>query len=222
MARNNNLRRSRRAANASKKTSDYNVDDIVEIVRGNATVRGRLAQLLSDPSSPNPRWLIKFDGLPLKDEEVYEHSFAKNQNVESDNSSSDREGNHYRRSTRNSRHSSNSDNERNSDGESDVESSRTRANRAKAREARSRRRQAKIESTVKRRLPGPPPNHPSRKAKRARHHHVFDHHSNGGSKNHHPTGSDEDDGEVVKVKLLTGTLYMYRGLNRRAEFVRRV
>jgi hypothetical protein len=27
--------------------------------------------------------------------------------------------------------------------------------------------------------------------------------------------------EVVKVKMLTGTLYLYRGLNRRAEFVRR-
>jgi hypothetical protein len=32
-----------------------------------------------------------------------------------------------------------------------------------------------------------------------------------------------DDGtEVVKVHLLTGTLYLYRGLHRRAEFVRRV
>jgi hypothetical protein len=32
----------------------------------------------------------------------------------------------------------------------------------------------------------------------------------------------EDGTEVVKVHLLTGTLYLYRGLHRRAEFVRRV
>jgi hypothetical protein len=31
-----------------------------------------------------------------------------------------------------------------------------------------------------------------------------------------------EDGEVVKVKLLTGTLYLYRGAQRRVEFVRRV
>ena len=31
-----------------------------------------------------------------------------------------------------------------------------------------------------------------------------------------------EDGEVVKVKLLTGTLYLYRGPQRRVEFVRRV
>jgi hypothetical protein len=31
-----------------------------------------------------------------------------------------------------------------------------------------------------------------------------------------------EDGEVVKVKLLTGTLYLHRGQNRRVEFVRRV
>jgi hypothetical protein len=31
-----------------------------------------------------------------------------------------------------------------------------------------------------------------------------------------------EDGEVVKVKLLTGTLYLYRGAQRRVEFVRQV
>ena len=31
-----------------------------------------------------------------------------------------------------------------------------------------------------------------------------------------------EDGEVVKVKLLTGTLYLYRGAQRHVEFVRRV
>ena len=33
----------------------------------------------------------------------------------------------------------------------------------------------------------------------------------------------EEDGKCLKIKLLTGTLYLYRGpRNRRAEFVRRV
>jgi len=31
-----------------------------------------------------------------------------------------------------------------------------------------------------------------------------------------------DDEEVVKIKLNTGTLYMYKGLNRRVSFVRRL
>jgi hypothetical protein len=34
------------------------------------------------------------------------------------------------------------------------------------------------------------------------------------------TGGKEE--EVVKVKLNTGTLYLYKGLHRRAVFVRRV
>uniref|UniRef100_A0A7S2S868 Uncharacterized protein n=1 Tax=Eucampia antarctica TaxID=49252 RepID=A0A7S2S868_9STRA len=35
-------------------------------------------------------------------------------------------------------------------------------------------------------------------------------------------GKPADDEEVVKIKLNTGTLYMYRGLNRRVMFVRRL
>lgn len=34
--------------------------------------------------------------------------------------------------------------------------------------------------------------------------------------------SDDKDEEVVKVKLNTGTLYLYKGANRRAVFVRRL
>ena len=76
-----------------------------------------------------------------------------------------------------------------------------------AREARSCRRQAKIDEDLplleggvgeKRKIP-PPANH-SKKRQR-------------------PSG----DGEVVIVKLLTGTLYLYRGQHRRrAEFIRKV
>lgn len=35
-------------------------------------------------------------------------------------------------------------------------------------------------------------------------------------------GAGGKEEEVVKVKLNTGTLYLYKGLNRRAVFVRRV
>lgn len=96
---------------------------------------------------------------------------------------------------------------------SDVDSEtsgrpRSARDRVSAREARSRRRQAKIDEPGegeildggKRMLPQEPIS--SKMAKR--------HHSGDG------------DGEVVKVKLLTGTLYLYRGEQRRAEFIRRV
>jgi len=39
------------------------------------------------------------------------------------------------------------------------------------------------------------------------------------SKKSKPTNGDE---EVVKVPMLTGTLYLYRGIRRRAEFIRRI
>lgn len=34
------------------------------------------------------------------------------------------------------------------------------------------------------------------------------------------TTEDENGETVIKVKMLTGTLYLYRGMNPRAEFVR--
>jgi len=41
------------------------------------------------------------------------------------------------------------------------------------------------------------------------------------STNAHGTASTDENGEtVVKVKMLTGTLYLYRGTNPRAEFIR--
>jgi hypothetical protein len=175
-------------------------------VRGNAKVKARLAQLLTEPSSPNPRWLVKFDGLSLKDEEVYEHVFAKAPSPTSDQSLSDNYS-----SSQNRRRQGGYGSDSNSNG-------RQSTKRALAREARSRNRQAKIDETARQSPPPPPPPPPAKrrippppsrysKAKKAR-----PNSSNG----------DDDDGEVVKVKLLTGTLYMYRGIHRRVEFVRRV
>ena len=107
------LRRSRRA---TKKLSEYNVGDVVEVrlvtclsclslillsqepwttpygifvshdhalfllhvqvYRGDSVVNGRLAQLLTEGTSPNPRWLVNLIGQN-KHEEMYEKSFGK-------------------------------------------------------------------------------------------------------------------------------------------------
>ena len=84
-----------------------------------------------------------------------------------------------------------------------------RAGRASARAARSQRRQAMIEETVpepdkkgglKRAAPGGPGGAEDENDKKAK-------------------WSVDD--EVVKVKMNTGTLYLYKGLNRRAVFVRK-
>ena len=197
---------------------------INQIVRGNAKVKARLAQLLTDPSASNPRWLVKFDGLSLKDEEVYEHVFAKSPSPSSDNSVSDSysSSQHHRR-----RHPSGygSDTNLATTQQQQQQQQQHAAKRALAREARSQRRQAKMDeiaqpssspslASAKRRMPPPPPpsrynnNNNNNKAKKAR------------SNNNHMTEDGSD--EVVKVKLLTGTLYMYRGVHRRVEFVRRV
>jgi hypothetical protein len=88
----------------------------------------------------------------------------------------------------------------------------SRKDRVSAREARSRRRQAKIDEDAV------PPGTEVIGGKRLL---ALDDHIAPPS-NKKPKHNESDDGEVVKVKLLTGTLYLYRGAQRRAEFVRRV
>ena len=79
------------------------------------------------------------------------------------------------------------------------------SSRRSAREARSRRRQAQIDEEA-----------------------PADDASKGTTRRVAPQGNArkrqrvDTDGEVIKVKLLTGTLFLYRGLHRRAEFIRRV
>lgn len=279
------LRRSRRAP--KKGVSDFNVGDIVEVDRQHGIIaRGRLAQLLTEGPSPNPRWLIKFDSQPYKDEEMYERAFGKllvDSNAEeteekeqqqsstvmapdlansgsgskvstnpanstatgntigkggsasgegeksddakkgkrgSNSSVSSSAGATISKTTTNStkevqfQQSGGSGSNDLSDDSSSGGKGRYRstADRASAREARSKRRQAQIDEQRvvggtdilaggKRRLP-PPPGHSKK------------------YKFNEPQYAE--DGEVVKVKLLTGTLYLHRGQNRRVEFVRRV
>jgi hypothetical protein len=253
-----------------------------QIDRAGAILRGRLAQLLTVGPSPNPRWLIKFDGQPYKDEEMYERSFGKliassdddevrtrskspsspTQNNKSSKpqpqgNGTSRKGSNSNNGISNRKNSSttSSDDEPSkkkesskagvvggittktvvpvplalsegsnagtgSDYSSTLETSSKHRNmsardKVSAREARSQRRQSKIDADAplgeasaaseggKRRAP--PPNPSKNKRQRTR------------------TRADDSNGEkVVKVKLLTGTLFLYRGRHRRAEFIRRV
>jgi hypothetical protein len=239
---------------------------IKQIERNGVIANGRLAQLLTEGTSPNPRWLIKFDGQPYKDEEMYERAFGKliqpadieeepnepspppptvtkasaaastatksgGANATASGTSSEGEKSDDAAAATNTSKKGKSDNNGNNkksvqfegaidDGDGSEDSSpedtarRSKADRVSAREARSRRRQAKIDEEAippgaevliadKRKIP-PPLGHNSKKAKNSHNH------------NHY------GDGEVVKVKLLTGTLFLYRGTQRRVEFVRRV
>jgi hypothetical protein len=238
------------------------------------TLQARLAQLLTEGTSPNPRWLIKFDGQPYKDEEVYEQTFGKlliaaddepeslptepvpprrqnsGKSVNSTSGSSTSintevdkkiaataktdeavvgqvlpakdgdDGSKDAGSDKKDKKSVTFSNENSPIGsdESSTQETGTEGGNVSARESRSLRRQTMIDEsdgvlawtsgtgnlTVggKRR---PPPGGGNGK---------------NGSKAKRPR--QEGDDSVVKVKLLTGTLYLYRGRNRRAEFIRRV
>jgi hypothetical protein len=220
---------------------------LFQIHRGGVVLEGRLAQFLSESMSPNPRWLVKFDGQPQKDEEMYEKAFGKilvpadDEDDTPDSGSvatsqkpglkpsggvirsggsnkgtgtSSEEGEIGEGSNKESKATLKKDSQiaeglnAGSDASSNAEStSGGKSSRVSAREARSKTRQKKIDDVVpamgdiaagaKRRAPIPPNN--SKKRQRG-----------------------EADGEVIKVKLLTGTLYLHRGRHRRAEFVRRV
>ena len=214
-----------------------------QIVRNGATLHGRLAYKLSVGVTPNPRWLVTFDDHPHKDEELYEKAFGDL--IRAADKESAPVGQLPRRArssissnsslqSRRTQRSSGSSEEREKGEErgGDLRNEETKKDnksvsfsqdnvaaeispsatlvRKGAREQRSLRRQAKIDTDVilpasdasnhqtakKRRLP--PPNHSNKRVK---------------------LGDAEN---VVKVHLLTGTLYLYRGLHRRAEFVRRI
>lgn len=197
-------------------------------------------------TSPNPRWLVKFDGQPYKDEEMYEHAFGRMVTSGDDEdgavsssstgsgsgtqkrgaplTSSRRKGS--KRSTVSSEEedvaiedkhnediegieNSQENDDMNAGTESEADGigmSQEARDRASAREARSKRRQAKIDDDI---IPAELLNGGVANTL----------HLAGALKNKRQRG---DEGEVIQVKLLTGTLYLYRGKQRRAEFIRRV
>jgi hypothetical protein len=158
----------------------HNSSIVSQITRNNVVAEGRLAYNLTAGKSANPRWLVKFDNEPWKDEELYEHTFGKLLKTSKLSSSSEGEEASKKKSVTFS------------EEVSDSSSSKVRA---LAREQRSTRRQAKIQVDKKRPLKNSVPAN-----KRVK------------------TNNNE---EVVMVQMLTGTLYLYRGLNRRAEFIRK-
>lgn len=82
-----------------------------------------------------------------------------------------------------------------------------------AREERSRRRQAMIHQEAQ--LSGVVG------VKRVRSHSSSSHHKGSNKKARANEVTDDEDDEVVKIVMKTGTLFLYRGLHRRAEFVRK-
>lgn len=181
-----------------------------QITRSNIIQKGRLAYNLTEGPSPNPRWLVKFDN-DNKDEELYEHDFGKVLKATEQEDSPSSQAIPPPRRARTSRNSGSSEdvpNKRVTFSESSPmtsdDSAADHAAKVSAREERSRLRQAKVEEAPpaieggsKRLMP---PNNLSNNNKRQK----------------------AKGDEVVVVKLLTGTLYLYRGAHRRAEFVRRV
>lgn len=266
---------------------------LTQIDRGGVTLKARLAQLLTEGTSANPRWLIKFDGQPYKDEEVYEHTFGKLLIAADDepeqvivivpevparrtNSSSSKSTSTGSNSSsgRNGKTSPKSKNNNNDDDdaivvavdamaegvpsndeqgvaeEGDVngeavdddddkkksvsfsnENSPTGSDESctpkeeasgqggvtSTREARSKRRQAMIDESGGVLASATASSAANYGAKRARM-------PNGGKNGKAVSNKRPRDGkeQVVKVKLLTGTLFLYRGQHRRAEFIRRV
>jgi len=173
----------------------------IQIIRNNTVLKGQLAYNLTEggPSSSNPLWLVKFPNE--KEEELYEHFFGKVLTSNDDKTmpppskrrpSSSSEGEQPKRVTFSESSPAASDDS--SDGVKGGVS---------AREQRSRRRQAKVQHE-------PEVVHNTRK------------------RSHAPLSEDANNKKMrnsedaVVVKLLTGTLYLYKGAHRHAEFVRRV
>jgi hypothetical protein len=231
-----------------------------QIDRGHGTVaRGRLAQLLTEGTSPNPRWLVKFDGQPYKDEEMYEHAFGKlvhsaeepddmverttattptsnkqakggavsgtsSEGEKSDTSSSSKKSKNKKKNSKKQVavqvEENGRDGAENSAGDvgglsddsspSGIDTSgRSKADRVSAREARSKRRQAKIDEE----LPVGDVMGPSGKRKLA----------SAVAPTFKKLKGNSFNGEVTQIKMLTGTLFLYRGAaQRRVEFVPRV
>jgi hypothetical protein len=189
--------------------SNYSL--FAQITRGETSFKAQLSQLLTEGTSPNPRWLVKFDNKDMKDEEVYEHVFGRKvlselqlsdkpkaalpdqKETKQDTKLAGLMDDDIAGNTNSSAGSccSNNNNSSTSDHDDNAE-----AVAATDRQARSRRREAKI-TAVK-----------TSKSKSS--HSTFK----------RPTKSTDD---CVKIQFLTGTLYLYRGrYRRRAEFVRKV
>lgn len=210
-----------------------------------------LVKLVTEESSPNPRWLVDFSSGP--EEVVYEHTFLSKMGEdvatgddEGDGKTSSNEGSakpsvevKQRRSPPPSDAGADSDRKgvAFSDGSSSVNGKRSAtgrrsrnsvgtnsdADRVSAREARSRRRQALIDEPVVE--PAVVVNTGKRKATGAAlasQQYKQRKRAAAAAAANNKNSNAEAEETVTKVKFLTGTLYIHRGTKRRVEFVRRV
>jgi len=247
------LRRSRRAT--PRKTSEYSVGDVVEVVRGGVPFHGRLTALLTEGLAANPLWLIKYENH--KEEELYEAAFGKliksanggrlsmqkltEDKDKAEESLSNRPRNQNppkvkKAKSESSTKSSSSGDDSNkktvsfSRGTSPVVSedseqiNEEQKKKQSDREQRSLRRQAIIDvpsdvvgPLLTQSMPGPSDINKRRRPPSKSSNSQF---------NKRKLEDEKEAREVAKVKLvlLTGTLFLYRGVNghRRAEFIRRV
>lgn len=227
----------RRSSRRAKKIS-FKVGDVVEITKGGIIAKGKLISQVESTQSNQPRWRIVYDDAAFADEELSEsslgHILTGNSDTESptqapapppaaaQSPASIAAATAARKKNRkNGRFVKTSSPEPGIPGvvtdkkavsfpqEASDSSAMSNSKKTSAREQRTARR-----SRLQPELPPvpqpkkrPPPvtvvggttggNKPSKRAK---------------------TGPDE---EVVKVPMLTGTLYLYKGIRRRAEFVRK-
>eukprot|EP00550_Attheya_septentrionalis_P001346 CAMPEP_0198289546 /NCGR_PEP_ID=MMETSP1449-20131203/7689_1 /TAXON_ID=420275 /ORGANISM="Attheya septentrionalis, Strain CCMP2084" /LENGTH=234 /DNA_ID=CAMNT_0043987885 /DNA_START=118 /DNA_END=822 /DNA_ORIENTATION=+ len=228
------LRRSSR----SRKISSYHVGDIVEIRRNGGKVsNGRLTSRMTEDNSPNPLWQVTFDGdMEAMDEQVHELSFGRLVRMDADSQDeSSRDG--ASAASRSSSPVAGSPVTSSSEADDDSSSKRhvsfaegtsppasddgtciTR--RRPVRRKRSTKMStagaaARAQRSLRRQMEKQPPKRKTTSGAK-----QIPTKKRTLSTQSMKTAQQKDNEEVTKVKLNTGTLYLYRGANRRAEFVR--
>uniref|UniRef100_A0A7S2HBW0 Uncharacterized protein n=1 Tax=Helicotheca tamesis TaxID=374047 RepID=A0A7S2HBW0_9STRA len=235
------LRRSQR-----RRHTTYKKGDLVEIVRDSGVSTGRLLRKASDSSSSNPLWVFSYVDGRRKNEEIPEKSLGKV--IDSDNNSAatdnlninDKKNRKGRASSKkksedvevsNSNSSDDTSSKTGSDRKSDDASGKKR--RGESSSDAQEHRLSKRTKTVSFKQQPKTHQRTTRVSTRssARNNPTEElivpptdlmPERRGGSRRGGPRPSRKPDKnqEVVKVKLLTGTLYLYRGEHRRAEFIR--
>lgn len=179
--------------------------------------RGRLVSKLSTDGDPNPRWLVAFDEHSWTEEDMYESNFGEVLGKASEEVPKAKTRNTAPRASKDAKESSvttasaKTENTTSIDqpkrktrtgsaqeGISDSSTPTASDTRVTAREERVKRRQALTQDSGELvDAPNGKIGRPANKKKKL------------------------DDSDVVKIPMLTGTLYLYRGIPRRAEFVRK-
>ncbi|GKZ01178.1 hypothetical protein MPSEU_001069200 [Mayamaea pseudoterrestris] len=223
----------RRRSSRRTKKRIYTVGDIVEIESGGVTIEGRLVSRCSDENATNPTWRAIFlDNNEGKDDkEVYESSFGEilgkvDPEKEIKATMATRKTRKEspltlidpttvitkptdtpilvsQESKQSKKTSSGSSSNSLSESSMTTPTSDASKARTSARDERIRRRQAKLEDSVVKR------------AATSVTKHSF-------ASNTKTCDNKQMHAKKITITMLTGTLYLYHGLTRRAEFIRKV